>query len=180
VPGTARFEDQNVVYPEVADKDENGNDALYVAGWVYVPASARRGINALVPVLAVDAAFGKKPGMGSFFVAATLDAGRLIHAVAVAHLLCAENEWGYDILFQTAAKAFEDEFLTRQFVIVKDGNRGISKAVRGNLPNSNLLRCSKHLQSDFQKAGPAGMTAYTMYFRNFRLQPELRSKVWRA
>ena len=141
--------------PQVHDEDEHGNPISYLLGWCLAPGYVRKGIekDTFCKFSAIDCAFAKRRGQGTFYLEAILGGDRSIHIAFVMQLLATECDFGVDLHHKHMRSAYQDKFNSKDFVCGTDGGISLIKGVEGHRPLSfhtrDYRRCNVYAR-DFE------------------------------
>ena len=114
------FDPSRANIPQVDDRDEFGNPISYLIGWCLAPGYVRKGIekDTFCKYSAIDCAFAKRRGQGTFYLEAILGGDRSIHIAFVMQLLTTECDFGVNLHHKHMRTAYQDKFNSKDFVCV--------------------------------------------------------------
>ena len=138
--------------PDVRDVDDDGSPISYLLGWCLAPGYVRKGIGKGVfcKFSAIDCAFAKRRGQGTFYLEAILGGDRSIHIAFIMQLLATECDFGVNLHHMHSSAAYEDAFNSKDFVCGTDGGISLIKGVVTHRPDSHKIRDYRHLLLDIK------------------------------
>lgn len=146
------FDPSRANIPQVDDRDEYGNPISYLIGWCLAPGYVRKGIDkdTFCKYSAIDCAFAKRRGQGTFYLEAILGGDRSIHIAFVMQLLATECDFGVNLHHKHMRTAYQDKFNSKDFVCGTDGGISLIKGIEGHRPQVFRIRDYRHFILDLK------------------------------
>jgi hypothetical protein len=138
--------------PNVQDVDTDGSPISYLLGWCLAPGYVRKGIGKAVfcKFTAIDCAFAKRQGQGTFYLEAILGGDRSIHIAFAMQLLATECDFGVNLHHKHSLRAYDGRFNSTDFVCGTDGGISLIKGVHNERPYAYPIRDYRHLLQDIK------------------------------
>ena len=138
--------------PDVPDTDGDGHPISYLIGWCLAPGYVRNGIgkDVFCKFTAIDCAFAKRHGQGTFYLETILGGDRSIHFVYIMHLLATECDFGVNLHHKHTASAYNGRLNANDFVCGTDGGISLIKGVNEQRPDTHRIRDFRHLLLDIK------------------------------
>ena len=136
--------------PDVRDVDDDGSPISYLLGWCLAPGYVRKGIGKGVfcKFSAIDCAFAKRQGQGTFYLEAILGGDRSIHIAFVMQLLATECDFGVNLHHKHTLVAYDDKFNSKDFVCGTDGGISLINGLHKHRSDAYPIRDYRHLLLD--------------------------------
>jgi hypothetical protein len=136
--------------PDVREVDDDGSPISYLLGWCLAPGYVRKGIGKGVfcKFSAIDCAFAKRQGQGTFYLEAILGGDRSIHIAFVMQLLATECDFGVNLHHKHSLVAYDDKFNSKEFVCGTDGGISLINGLHKHRSDAYPIRDYRHLLLD--------------------------------
>ena len=142
-----------------ADGTVTDKEITYWCGWTLVPPEMMgdRLEKNFPPGSTIDAAAFRSRGRGVLLVRAVLDGNKNIHQVSVSHMIASESNQSCGAHTQAESQLIKDPrtgkcpLNSKKRVTCMDGGKQLRTAEKEAFPDTNILRCFRHLTEDVQR-----------------------------